>query len=420
MHTVLHLILSLILAWNISRAIPAFLPRRFESKWTEIPETVLLYLICILPIIPEFTASYLISLAFFICYILVFYKDRTEKLSAFAVIFFSIISSWSFLSSICIGYFIGKNVPLWLSGSITILLVALAFIYFGIFRAYFRKVSDSMLLDSFTKRMWNYSVIVALTPSVLILALVSNPPQNPLMSQCMSFFAIIASTVIFPLLYQMGRSAKLSEENSKLMAAAAYYQDIEAQQEDIRKMKHDLMNHFTVIATYLDLGENDKAVSYLKEIGTEFSELTRQYTSSTMINAILNSKRQKAKGRGIELSVTSDSSSEVKTDETDLCTLIANTLDNAIEALPPDRTIKAEIADDGTTLFFSVSNRYDNKIERAPDGSFISSKADKKNHGLGMKNIQQAVERLNGRITITTDSGIFRVYAEIPLAKQLR
>ena len=186
------------------------------------------------------------------------------------------------------------------------------------------------------------------------------------------------------------------------------------------KMKHDLMNHFTVIATYLDLGENDKAVSYLKEIGTEFSELTRQYTSSTMINAILNSKRQKAKGRGIELSVTSDSSSEVKTDETDLCTLIANTLDNAIEALPPDRTIKAEIADDGTTLFFSVSNRYDNKIERAPDGSFISSKADKKNHGLGMKNIQQAVERLNGRITITTDSGIFRVYAEIPLAKQLR
>ena len=99
---------------------------------------------------------------------------------------------------------------------------------------------------------------------------------------------------------------------------------------------------------------------------------------------------------------------------------IRNTLDNAIEALPPDRTIKAEIADDGTTLFFSVSNRYDNKIERAPDGSFISSKADKKNHGLGMKNIQQAVERLNGRITITTDSGIFRVYAEIPLAKQLR
>ena len=103
--------------------------------------------------------------------------------------------------------------------------------------------------------------------------------------------------------------------------------------------------------------------------------------------------------------------------EIDLCTLISNTLDNAIEADPPDKKILLEMLDDGEKLLFSVTNRYEKKIEKNEDGSFISSKSDKQNHGLGIKNIEEAVARMNGKITVTAENGIFRVYAEVPTRK---
>ncbi len=417
MSVVLHLLLSLIVAWNISEAIPAFLKPRFHSTFSIVLRTVFLYFICLFHIVPDFAQTFLLSFAAFVIYIFVFYKERVEKTVAFSVIFFGIIGSWSFLSSWWIRRVSGGDLPIGMSLIVTALLIALALIYFSIFRVYFRQVSDSMLLESFTKRMWNYATFIAIAPSVLILLLVMSPPRTLFLQQIISFFSIAESTVIFPLLYQMGRSAKLSEENSKLRARGEYYQAIEAQQQEMRKLKHDLMNHFTVIATYLDLGENDKAIEYLKEIGTRFSEFTKQYTPNTLINAILNFKLQKALGENLELIIKADVKSSSFDDETDLCTLIANSLDNAIEANPPDKKITLELLEDEDRLLFSVTNRYEKKIETRSDGSFISSKEDKVNHGLGIKNIEEAVERMNGKFEITAKDGTFRVFAEVPIGK---
>ncbi len=417
MTAVLHLILSLILAWNISTAIPAFLTPRSQSAAAAVMRTVLLYIICLFPIIPNFVQTYNLSFVAFVIYIFAFYREKKEKAAAFSVIFFSIIGSWSYLSAWWIQRISHTDIPVWLSTIVAVLLISLAFLYFSIFKAYFRQVSDSMLLESFTARMWNYATFIALAPSVLVLTLVVSPPSNLLLLQLLTFFAIAASTCIFPLLYQMGRSAKLSEENSKLRARGEYYQSIEAQQQEIRKIKHDLMNHLTVIATYLDLGENEKAISYLKEIGTRFSELTKQYTPNTLINAILNFKCQKAAAEGIDLVIKADVISKLEIDETDLCTLIANSLDNAIEARPPDRKIMLELLEDDDRLLFSVTNRFERKIEKREDGSFISSKDDKKNHGLGIKNIEEAVQRMGGKIEISAEDGVFRVYAEVPTRK---
>ena len=417
MNAVLHFLLSLILAWNISAAIPAFLSPRFKSGLSAVIRTIFLFVICLFPIVPFFVRTYIISFILFVIYILVFFKGQKEKMISFSVIFFAVIGSWSYLSTWWIHWISREALPFGMGIFTAALLLILEILYFSIFQAYFRQVSDSMLLESFTARMWNYSTFIAMAPSVLILTLVVSPPRNLFLLQALTFFAIAASTVIFPLLYQMGRSAKLAEENSRLRARSEYYQGIEAQQQDIRKLKHDLMNHLTVIATYLDLGENDKAMEYLKEIGARFSELTMQYTPSTLINAILNYKRQKAAAEGLNLVIKADMESRTEGDETDLCTLIANSLDNAIEANPPDKMITLELLEDGERLLFSVTNRCRKAPEMAPDGSFISSKADKANHGLGIRNIREAVMRMGGKTEITARDGVFRVYAEVPLKR---
>ena len=289
------------LALNISAAMPALLKPRFSSPAAAFMRTVLLCVICLFPIVPDFVQTFLLSFAAFLIYIFVFYDEGTEKTAAFSVIFFSIIGSWSYLTTWWIQRISSSALPLWLPPVVALLLTALALLYFSILRAYFRIVSESMVLGSFTERMWNYATFMAASPSVLILTLVVSPPRNLLILQLLTFFAIAASTIIFPMLYQMGRSARLAEENSRLRARSEYYQGVESQQQEIRKLKHDLMNHLTVIATYIDLGENEKAMEYLKEIGTRFAEMTKQYTPSTLINAILNSKKQKADAHGLEM-----------------------------------------------------------------------------------------------------------------------
>ena len=202
----------------------------------------MLYIICLFHIIPDFVQTFTLSFTAFIIYIFVFYKENKEKSVAFSVIFFGIIGSWSFLTSWWIRRVAEGTLPTGMNFLVTVLLVILALLYFSIFRVYFRQVSESMMLESFSKRMWNYSTLIAISPSVLILLLVISPPRTFFLQQLLTFFAITESTVIFPLLYQMGRSAKLSEENSRLRARSEYYQSIEAQQQEILNAQNRLQD----------------------------------------------------------------------------------------------------------------------------------------------------------------------------------
>ena len=412
----LHLMISLIIAYNVTKALPVFLDRRFNGNIADGLSGVLLFIVCLFPIIPEFVPTFIFFCIIFSLIVIVFYKGSPFRRIAFSAIFFSIIGAWSFLTVTCLGISALYDPPLWLENTILILLTALCILYFTIFSEYVGN-ADKESLDSFTERLWGYTAFIALCPPVIMLLAVMNPPDHPLETLLITCFIVAASTAMIPLICHIGTSARLARENARLKERTEYYREVEREQTQIRKFKHDLMNHFTVVATYLDLGENDKAVEYLKEIGTKFSELTKQYTSSPLINAILNSKRQKAAAEGIELTVKADVQENISADSMDLCTLIANSLDNAIEAVPPDRKIMLELLSDGETLFFSVSNRYSGEVKGNGDGTFISSKEDRKNHGFGIRNIKEAVARMGGKTEITADGSVFRVYAEVPMKR---
>lgn len=414
MHAILHFILSVIISASISDALPAFLRERSGRKCAKIISRALLCIICLFPIIPDFVPSFIISFALFILYIAAFYKSSPARMAALCSLFFSIIGSWSFFTiswlDILTSYRLGTIFQL----VVMVLIIALCVTYFSIFRDYMRRFIDKSALDSLTEATWGYAAFIALCPPLLILMLVSNPPVHLTLTILMTLFSMCASTAMFPLLYQAGKSAKLAEENSKLKERTEYYQEVENQQLSFRKFKHDLMNQFTVIATYLDLGENDKAIEYFKKLGTEFASLTKTFTDNTLINAVLNSKYQMAHIQGIDMKIKVDVHS-LDLDETELCTLIANALDNAIEANPPDKLIQAELTENGSIFTFICQNRYIGEIRQAPDGSFITHKRDSRNHGLGVNNIKDAVRNMGGTVTITTDDLIFKVTASIPL-----
>ena len=90
-------------------------------------------------------------------------------------------------------------------------------------------------------------------------------------------------------------------------------------------------------------------------------------------------------------------------------------LDNAIEADPPDGKIDVMLSDKDGRLLFTCTNSYAGDVRIADDGSFITHKDDSRNHGLGIRNIREAVARMGGTVDISARDGIFTVRAEIKL-----
>ena len=95
--------------------------------------------------------------------------------------------------------------------------------------------------------------------------------------------------------------------------------------------------------------------------------------------------------------------------------MVANALDNAIEADPPDGKIDVMLSDKDGRLLFTCTNSYAGDVRIADDGSFITHKDDSRNHGLGINNIKDAVRSMGGTVSFTADGSIFTVAASIPL-----
>ena len=91
---------------------------------------------------------------------------------------------------------------------------------------------------------------------------------------------------------------------------------------------------------------------------------------------------------------------------------MSNLLNNAIEACEKieedKRTIEVEAANYNTQMFIEVRNSYDNSLVMYKD-RIITTKADKKNHGIGLENIRRVVKKYDGKMTITPDKEWFIV-----------
>lgn len=103
---------------------------------------------------------------------------------------------------------------------------------------------------------------------------------------------------------------------------------------------------------------------------------------------------------------------------TDICTVIGNALDNAIESVvmiedPEKRMIHFSLSRQNHFIFLQIRNY----CEREPvwDGKELrTTKKDKKNHGYGVKSIQYSIEKYGGNLTAGVKDHWFELGILIP------
>ena len=178
----------------------------------------------------------------------------------------------------------------------------------------------------------------------------------------------------------------------------------------VREFKHDIENQFSVLNDMLENDDIDAAKKYLVKLSS-FVRLANRpcCTGNHTVDSIVNIKGSLAQTYDIEFICKVNIITSIKADELELCRIIGNCLDNAIEGcLRCDvlhKHIWISITEEQEKLFLVITNT-SNKV----DASVLSStKKEKGLHGIGVSSIKSSVDRLGGLLKFDYENGIFKV-----------
>lgn len=180
---------------------------------------------------------------------------------------------------------------------------------------------------------------------------------------------------------------------------------------------HDMKNHLSVLSLLIADKNLDRAKEYISKINEPILELEhKRFTGNRIVDIILNDKLEKALNENIKLNIRANELQEGGIQDIDWCAILANVLDNAIEACSKTYDKKKEINlcinQNECTTTIEVVNTYNGEVI-IKDNKLVSNKSDKIVHGLGMESIQSAVDKYNGIIEYSFKTDIFIIYISL-------
>ena len=196
-----------------------------------------------------------------------------------------------------------------------------------------------------------------------------------------------------------------------------HYREVENMYRQIRGWRHDYRNHIQMMKVLAANGDMDALKAYLDELDTDLNTVdTVVKTGNPMADAILNSKISLARSRNIPTQVDAHIPVKLKMSEPDLCCIIGNLFDNAMEAsmaLPEEkRMIRVYMDMKGPQLYISFTNfPAAKKLSKVGKG-FKTSKGE--GHGFGLVRVDDIVSRYDGYLSRNSEDGAFTTEILIP------
>ncbi len=214
-----------------------------------------------------------------------------------------------------------------------------------------------------------------------------------------------------------------SRKNEERIAAyqreliETHYREVDNMYRQIRGWRHDYRNHIQTMKAYAAAEDWEAVRHYLDLLDEDLMTVdTVIKTGNPMTDAILNSKISLARAKGIEVTVDAHIPVRLKSPEIDLCCIIGNLFDNAIEAsvkLPEgQRMIRVYMDMIQTQLYISFTNLTAEKKMKKEGKIFRSTKGE--GHGLGMKRMDTIIERLEGYVSRNSEDGAFTTEILLP------
>ena len=197
----------------------------------------------------------------------------------------------------------------------------------------------------------------------------------------------------------------------------SHYQEVKDIYLQMRGWRHDYHNHLQSFKSYLAQGQVEELSEYLNELEAELDSIdTLVKSGNAMVDAILNSKLSLAKKYSIDMNVKVAVLAALPITDVDLCVILGNLMDNAIEACRQievdERWLRLYLDTQGEQLYLSIQNAA-KEILDFNERNYISTK--RGDHGLGLKRVSLLVEKYQGFLNLQNEPGIFAVEVSVPL-----
>ena len=193
-------------------------------------------------------------------------------------------------------------------------------------------------------------------------------------------------------------------------------------QQELRRFRHDSSAHLQAIASIAEGAGDQRVLSYVSELMGQQAEMKHLATGNLIGDAVVNAYYSKGLRDGIHVELVGQFSESFDISETALCVIFTNVIANAYEAAlrcKENRSIRISFTNFRDHQFIRVQNPTSEKpvIEDGIIQLGQTTKADKENHGLGVRNILDAVKHAGGQVqwNLEEQDGQIDVFTEIQL-----
>ena len=183
------------------------------------------------------------------------------------------------------------------------------------------------------------------------------------------------------------------------------------------RLYHDMNHHLQMIYHLAKENHISEIEEYVHSIRTPINELSDMTWSGVdIVDAILNHTILDAQRRGIEIDVNAEFPRDCNITPDDLCVILFNLLDNAMEAClqymqQTDSPPRIEVTLRRIHQFLIIKIKNPCVPPRKLFGIFPTTKADARHHGIGLRNVREKVEKYNGSLEFEVKDDSFTVTA---------
>ncbi len=220
----------------------------------------------------------------------------------------------------------------------------------------------------------------------------------------LSFLLLCSSAGLYRQKAALTREKQFMEE--QILMQKKHYGELASQIETIRAMRHDIRHHLTQLSALLKEGNAEAAVRYLDKI--THSTLTSSplsFCGAYYVDVLLRYCYSRSQELCIPMEIHADLPANPGIPEEDLCVILGNILENAVEAslpVPPGkRRISVSIACRSDAIGMEVTNPYVGEL--VPDGENFYSSKEPGRHGIGLSSIRSTAEKFQGEVWLKTE-----------------
>ena len=207
------------------------------------------------------------------------------------------------------------------------------------------------------------------------------------------------------------------QENNKIKLALMqkqqeeqkrFYLELAAEKKKTNQMAHDIKNYLLAVSGFIQEGRMEDALAYLQQLQVLSETNYCHITGHLPIDAVLAEKEHQAELQGTTLRIETTIDHPLQADEVDVALLLANALDNALEATIdlPEAVITLIYRVDEYYIDLILTNTVAHEVI-VENNSIATNKADNEHHGIGLASIKEIVERYDGSIELSSDGQMF-------------